>query len=83
MSLEAYYEILWVWASSSFMKQKSGFFVYALPFSTQAVLLHLEIMAPKKRKRQSIRDNAANVVAAQTSKTTSHLALWMERFFIV
>ena len=67
------------------MKQKSDFFVYALPFSTQAVLLHLEIMTPKKRKRQSIRENAANVVAAQTktSKTTSHLALWMERFFIV
>ena len=65
------------------MKQKSCFFVYELPFSTQAVLLHLEIMTPKKRKRQSIRENAANVVAAQTSKTTSHLALWMERFFIV
>ena len=62
---------------------KSGFCVYAFPFRTQVVLLHLEIMA-KKRKRQSIRENAANVVAAtQTGKTPSQLAVWMELFFIV
>ena len=59
---------------------RSGFFIYALPFSTQAVLLQLGIMV-NKRKRQRIRNDAANVVAAQRSKTTSHLALWMDRFF--
>jgi len=53
-------------------------------------LLHLEIMAPKKRKRQSIRDNAANAVAgaaasaaASAGKTPSQLAIWMERVFLL
>ena len=46
------------------------------------VLRHLEIMA-QKRKRQSTRNDAANVVAAQRSKTTSHLALWMVRIFLL
>ena len=60
-------------------------FVYAFPFSTQVVLLHLEMMG-KKRKRQGSRGNAANVqaacaAAAQAAKTSSRLALWMERVF--
>jgi hypothetical protein len=62
------------------MKQSLDF-VYVFPFRTQVVLLHLEIMA-KKRKRQFIRENAANAVAAaQTGKTPSQLAVWMELFF--
>ena len=62
---------------------KSGFCDYVFPFRTQVVLLHLEIMA-KKRKRQSIRENAANAVAAaQTGKTPSQLAIWMERVFFI
>ena len=47
-------------------------------------------MAPKKRKRQSIRDNAANAVAgaaasaaASAGKTPSQLAIWMERVFLL
>ena len=64
---------------------KSVLFVYAFPFSTQAVLLHVEMMG-KKRKRQGCRQDAANVqaacaAAAQAAKTSSRLALWMERVF--
>jgi len=62
---------------------KSGFCVYVFPFRTQVVLLHLEIMA-KKRKGTSMRESAANAVAAaQTGKTPSQLAIWMEFFVIV
>ena len=64
---------------------KSVLFVYAFPFSTQAVLLHLEMMG-KKRKRQGSCGNAAKLqadvaAAAQAAKTSSRLALWMERVF--
>ena len=63
---------------------KSGFVVYAFPFSTQVVLLHLEIMAPKKRKRQSTREHGANAMAAASAgKTSSQLATWMERVFLL
>ncbi len=68
------------------VETKYGFVVYAFPFSTQVVLLHLEMMAPKKRKRQSIRENAANAVAgaaASAGKTPSQLATWMERVFLL
>ena len=48
------------------------------------------MMAPKKRKRQSIRENAANAVAgaaasaaASAGKTPSQLATWMERVFLL
>lgn len=44
------------------------------------------MMAPKKRKRQSIRENAANAVAgaaASAAKTPSQLATWMERVFLL
>lgn len=48
------------------------------------------MMAPKKRKRQSTRENAANAVAgaaasaaASAGKTPSQLAIWMERVFLL
>ena len=74
---------------------ESVLFVYAFPFSTQVVLLHLEMMG-KKRKRQGSLGNADKLrgsclnaaklradvaAAAQAAKTSSRLALWMERVF--